>query len=310
MDKLKYDHRASDAPCCIQRTHKYRGNPPWMPMLKFKIRILSPALGAEINGLDLREDLDIETVEALRVVWLEHLMLLFRDQELSEADEVRVASYFGKPFTSERVPGLGEREERNAHVLAITNIRENGEPIGVLPDGDLQFHSDSAFHENPLMATVLYAIELPSHGGNTLFNNMYQVYDSLDASEKEKLERYQAVNVYDYHTQVRIGRYDRNKSVHAIHPVIRTHPETGRKAVYVNRLMTEEIVGLPETMSDTLLGDLFDLAEREEFIYEHVWRTGDLVIWDNRCAQHARKDFPAEQTRLLNRVGIAGDRPF
>jgi taurine dioxygenase len=278
--------------------------------MKFDIEPLSSALGAEIKGLDLRNGLDAGTVEALRAAWLDHLVLLFRGQSLTEADEVRVAGYFGEPFTNERVQDFSETEERNRHVLPVTNIRENGEPIGVLPDGELQFHSDSAFHDLPLMATVLYAIELPSQGGNTLFSNMYRAYDALDRAEQDRLAGYQAVNGYEYGTMVRTGRYNRHTSIHATHPVIRTHPETGRRVVYVNRLMTDEIVGLPEAESDAVLLGLFDLAERRESIYEHVWRTGDLLIWDNRCTQHARTDFPTDQTRLLNRVGIAGDKPF
>ena len=279
-------------------------------MMNFDIELLSPALGAEITGLDLRNNLDADTVRELRTAWLDNLVLLFRGQDLGEADEVRFAGYFGEPFTNNRVQDFSETEERSPYVLPITNIRKNGEPIGVLPDGELQFHSDSAFHELPLMATVLYAIELPSHGGNTLFSNMYRAYDALDPTEQDKLAQYQAVNAYDYGTMIRTGRYNRDTSIHATHPVIRTHPETGRKVIYVNRLMTEEIIGLPETESDAMLRDLFGLAERQELIYEHVWRTGDLLIWDNRCVQHARTDFPAEQVRLLKRVGIGGDKPF
>ena len=176
--------------------------------MNFDIEILSPALGAEIKGLDLANGLDADTVRELRAAWLDHLVLLFRGQNLSEADEVRVAGYFGEPFTNNRVQDFSETEERNSHVLPITNIRENGEPIGVLPDGELQFHSDSAFHEKPLMATVLYAIELPSRGGNTLFSNMYRAYDALDPAQQDKLARYQAVNGYEYGTMVKTGRYN------------------------------------------------------------------------------------------------------
>lgn len=279
-------------------------------MMKFDIEPLSPALGAEIKGLDLRNDVDDETVGALRDAWLDHLMLLFRGQDLSESNQVRVARYFGEPYASERTEDFSETEDKDPHVLPITNIRENGEPIGILPDGDLQFHSDSAFHELPLMATVLYALELPSHGGNTMFSNMYRAYESLNPAEQDQLAQYQAVNGYEYGAMASSGRYKSDTAIHATHPVIRTHPETGRKVVYVNRLMTEEIVGLPDAESDAKLSGLFDLAERREFVYEHVWRTGDLVIWDNRCTQHARTDFPADQTRYLKRVGIAGDKPY
>lgn len=194
--------------------------------------------------------------------------------------------------------------------MLITNVRENGTPIGALPDGELMFHSDSVFLEKPLMGAMLYAEEIPSTGGNTLFANMYAAYDSLPASLKEKLDGLQATNVFDYETQVKTSRFDRATAPHAEHPAIRTHPETGRRALYVNRLMTEELVGLPAAESDDLLARLFDHAEDRAHVYEHVWQKDDLVMWDNRCTQHARTDFPAGERRLLRRVGIEGDRPF
>ena len=136
-----------------------------------------------------------------------------------------------------------------------------------------------------------------------------QLRDEI-AALRAQLEGRRAVNVYDYLTQVKTGRLDRTEAVHAAHPAIRTHPETGVKALYVNRLMTEEIEGMAADESDALLGELFDLVERSDFVYRHVWQPGDLLMWDNRCTQHARTDFPTAETRLLRRVGIAGDRPY
>ena len=109
---------------------------------------------------------------------------------------------------------------------------------------------------------------------------------------------------------MRTGRFDPTSGPHAVQPAIRTHPETGRKSVFVNRLMTQSLVGLPEAESDALLERLWSLCERREYVYEHVWRVGDLVMWDNRCTQHARTDFPAGERRLLRRVGLAGDKPY
>ena len=165
------------------------------------------------------------------------------------------------------------------------------------------------FLDKPLMGAMLYAEELPSTGGNTLFASMYAAYDMLSDTQKARVDGLRAVNVFDYETQVKSGSYDRSTSPHSTHPVVRTHPETGRKALYVNRLMTEEIVDLPADESDALLQILFAHAEARDHVYEHVWQLNDLVMWDNRCTQHARTDFPATERRLLRRVGIEGDVP-
>jgi taurine dioxygenase len=279
-------------------------------MRSFDVKPLSPLIGVEVTGLDLSSSIDTETASALRDLWLEHLVLLFRDQILSEQDQVRFACCFGEPT----IPGSAKRFENQPDhepaVMLIGNIREDGKIIGSLPDGELQFHSDSAFLETPLMATLLYGVDIPSTGGNTLFANNYAAYDVLPEDLKLRLSGLTAVNTYDYATQVRTGRLDREKVPFAIHPVIRSHPETGRKVIYVNRLMTEEIVGIPESESEALLNQLFQVIERSDLNYEHVWQKGDLIMWDNRCAQHARTDFPPEERRLLKRVGLIGDQPF
>ena len=280
-----------------------------MAMMDFETIRLSPALGAEIRGLDLSCPLDGETVAALRSAWLEHFVLVFRGQELDVAAQARFADYFG-PTSETQAPDRRSRKHNpDRRVLLITNIREHGEPIGALPDGELQFHSDSAFLERPLMATVLYAVEIPDSGGETLFANVCMAYGALDADLKKRLEGRRAFNIYDYSTQVRSGTLDRAGLPRAVHPVVRTHPETGARALYVNRLMTEEILDMPQADSAALLERMFEAVERPEFVYEHVWRKGDLVIWDNRCTQHARRDFPGDQTRLMRRIGIAGDAP-
>ena len=278
--------------------------------MTFETVRLSPALGAEIRGIDLHAPLDGETVGALRAAWLEHLVLVFRGQDLNEDDQARFAAYFGTPSETQQPDNRSAEHNPDDRVLLITNIRENGEPIGFLPDGELQFHSDSAFLQEPLSATVLYAVEIPSHGGNTLFSNTYMACEALAPELKDRLANRKGHNVYDFTTQIKTGKLDRAGLPHAVHPVLRTHPETGTKAIYVNRLMTEEIDGMAPDESTTVLAELFEAIERPEFIYEHVWQKGDLIIWDNRCAQHARRDFPADETRLMRRVGVNGDTPF
>ena len=276
-------------------------------MTEISITPLTNVIGAEIRGLDFSHPFDGETIAGIQEAWLKHLVLVFRCGPISEEDQARFATHFGETVgarSAERKDG-GDRR-----LMVISNIRENGEPIGALPDGELMFHSDSVFLEKPLKGAMLYAEELPSTGGNTLFASMYKAYDRLPEDLRIRLEGLKGVNVFDYETQVKAGRFNRASAPHAIHPVIRTHPETGRRALYVNRLMTEEIEGLPEDESDALLQTLFEHAENRNHVYEHVWQLDDLVMWDNRCTQHARKDFPANERRLLRRVGIQGDRPF
>jgi taurine dioxygenase len=173
----------------------------------------------------------------------------------------------------------------------------------------MMFHSDQCYLETPCMASMLYAMEIPSRGGNTLFANMYRAYDTLPGSLKAELQGARAVNAYDYSNNP-TQRARISDGLHAVHPVVRTHPETGRKALYVNRLMTQKIVGMDDAQSDQLLGRLFDHLENPEWIYEHAWRPGDLLMWDNRCTAHARQDFDASERRLLRRCVVLGDQPY
>ena len=275
-------------------------------MAEFDITPLSPALGAEIRGVDFSGPMDAEIIADIRQALLEHLVLVFRCGEISEDEQLGFAGHFGPTIGARAALRMDGGDRR---LMVISNVRENGVPIGALPDGELMFHSDSVYLEKPLLGATLYAEEIPSTGGNTLFANMYAAYEALPAEIRKEISGLRAVNVFDYETQVKSGRFDRTTSPHAMHPVVRTHPETGRKALYVNRLMTEEIVGLPADKSEELLQTLFAHAENRDHVYEHVWQLDDLVMWDNRCTQHARRDFPADERRLLRRVGIEGDVP-
>jgi taurine dioxygenase len=271
----------------------------------FGVRPLSPALGAEILGVDLRASIDATLKQQLLDAWHEHLVILLRDQVLDEDSEVRFAETFGPPakITSGRTFSL-----KHPSVMLISNIRRDGKPIGALPDGEMHFHSDQCHQEIPAKATVLYAIEVPSHGGNTLFANGYAAYATLPDEIKARISGRRALNAYDKDSTLRTANYD-NAGSACWHPVARTHPATGRKALYVNRLMTREIEGLPREESDALLAFLFDHLEQRKFVYEHVWRPGDILMWDNRCTVHARTDFSADERRLLRRVTILGERP-
>lgn len=268
----------------------------------FSITPLAPGIGIEIGGVDCSQPIEDETFTDIMSAWENHCVALFRHQNLNEQQEADFAARFGQ---------LGKVLHRHngasgvPGIMYISNIREGGELIGSLPDGEMYFHADQCYTENPAIATMLYAIEIPKEGGNTLFANMFAAYDSLPEETKEKIENLDAMNVYDYEgSPTHRGSEIKDGVPHFAHPVVRKHPAHGRKALYVNRLMTDHIVGMERGESDALLDYLFDHAEQKQFTYEHVWSPGDLLIWDNRSSLHARTDFSDKERRLMRRVAI------
>ncbi len=277
------------------------------------VKPLSAPLGAEIAGVDLSHPLDRETVERILSAWHDHLVLLFRGQDLSEEAQIRFAQYFGLLQKRPRPPSArAESGVNNPElVMLVSNIRENGRLIGSLPDGEMEFHTDQCYLERPAMGTFLYAIEVPSVGGDTLFLDLYKAYETLPAALKARIDGLKAENVYLYGSTSREAmKPDFSVHPHFAHPVVRTHPATGKKALYINRLMTYQIVGMEEAESRALLDVLFDHMEQEDFIYAHKWTPGDLLLWDNRCVLHARTDFSDRERRLLRRVVVAGEVPY
>ena len=270
---------------------------------------LTPHIGAEVRGVDLTRPLDAAMAEALNALWLEHLVLVFRGQSLAQEDLLRATGIFGTvaPLARPKEEFPKGYAKLLPDIMLISNIREDGVPIGALPDGEMMFHHDMLHAEVPHKGTLLYAVEVPSHGGNTLFANGYAAYDTLPADIREPLEGRIARHHYHYGSTLKGDGRGTKASAASRHPVFRTHDETGRKAVYVNRLMTEEVEGMDRAESDRLLAALYDHAERPEFVYEHVWRVGDLLLWDNRCSMHARTDFPAGERRLMWRTTLEGE---
>jgi len=277
----------------------------------FDTRPLSPALGAEIIGLDVSRDIDADTAKELVDVWADNIVLLFRKPDMSQEEQLRFASCFGevgqRPKPIEKTNE--DYSELDTAFMLVSNIRKNGKPIGTLPDGEMMFHHDTIYKEKPHLGTLLYAIEVPSKGGNTKFNNLYKAYDALPENIKERIKGRTANHMYDYETineanrKSQIGELRENYT----HPVSITHPNSGRRALYVDRLMTARIDGLSEDESEDILETMFETAERPEFVYEHEWTPGDLLLWDNLCSAHARTNFSVEERRLLRRCQIKAD---
>jgi taurine dioxygenase len=268
---------------------------------------LSMHVGAEIRGVDLAHELDPSTVSQLYAAWLKHSVLVFRGQTLTAADQRRFTLLFGEIQPPRSRPA--ERDPNNP-IMYIGNVTMDGQR-GELPEGDMQFHADQCYYETPTKAGVLYALEIPSRGGNTLFASTCAAYDSLSHDLREQAERMQVLFLYDYEKNAnRKAPTDWADAPRFIHPAVVVHPETGRRSLLVNRLMADSVIGMSREQSDSLIERLCRATEHPEHIYEHEWRVGDLLIWDNRAVLHARTDFDPTERRLLRRLAIRGARPI
>jgi taurine dioxygenase len=280
----------------------------------FALRPLAPEIGVEISGVDLWNPLDEATFEAVRDAFHAHCVILIRGQSLTEAEQVLFARNFG-PLASAVNRNSGLSQEHASSFL-ISNVRENGKLIGALPDGEMLFHSDQCYVEQPCMAALLYGIEIPSHGGETIFANMYRAYETLPEDLARAIEGRKALNIFEYNEEGGYGQSAMELYAEPpagakcfAHPIVRTHPATGRKALYVNRGMTLCIEGMERARSDDLLLRLFDHQEQAQFQYSHSWRVGDLIMWDNRCTLHYAVHDYGEAERVLYRTTICGDVP-
>ena len=271
------------------------------------IEELSPALGAEITGVDLREPVGDADREAIRDAWYEYHMVVFPGQILDDDEHLRVCGIFGEIQPERLNPHLADDENPGVHF--VSNIREDG----ILPHGDIVFHMDQMQYDKPSQAMSLCGIEIPSSGGETKFSNGHMAYDALPDDVKQRLQGLRAENAYLYYSpnMMRKVTAREEEAPRAIHPVVRTHPVTCRKAIYVNRLLSDRIIGMDEAESDDLLEMLFLQIEQDRFIYEHTWRVGDVIIWDNRSLLHARNTYDSEnERRQLRRIAIVGDVPY
>jgi taurine dioxygenase len=277
---------------------------------------LSDACGAEIKGVDVARPLSQQTVQAIKHAWAKHLVLVFRGQAITQDQQLAFASYFGDLGNRKKAPEtLRSRAEGilqdNEKVLLVSNIKVDGQPIGAFGEGEFWFHIDSGYTARPYKYTFLHALELPSTGGNTKFSNMYKAYEALPAALKQGLTGKKALHLHEYKRSEKADiSGDFSGIPHHYHPVFITHPETGRKSLFVDRLMTALIDGMPANESSAILEQLYEIGERREFIYEHVWQLGDFLMWDNRCTIHARTDFPKHERRLLRRCTVQGEPLF
>ena len=271
----------------------------------FEVKPLHPALGCEISGITLAQAVEPKMFGKVYEAFLDYELILFRGVDLPPATQVAFAKSFGE--VQIHVMNQYQKYPEHPEIYMLTNADKDGKPTGKHPDkGTLHWHTDGSWRERTGQATMMYSEIVPEEGGETEFADMYAAYDRLPPAMRAKVEGRRAVNHYVYNSVVRGDKQGVDATSQAAHPVIRTHDETNRKAIYVNRLMTVKIEGMSEQESDALLNFLFDHCEKPEFVYTHVWRKGDLIIWDNRCSSHARTDFPSDQRRLLLRTTVKG----
>lgn len=277
-----------------------------------KVTPLSDVCGAEISGVDLSRPLDGPTVDAIVEAWRKHLVLVIRGQDVTLEQQLRFAGYFGELGERKQAPEplRGRTEgvlQTDKHTLLVSNMKVDGKPVGAFGDGDMWYHIDSGYAERPYKYTFLYGLELPSKGGDTLFANTYLAYEELPQDLKDKIEGRMALHIHEYKRSEEVDiSGDISGSPHWFHPVVIRHPETGRKALFVDRLMTRRIEGLEPEESERVLNQLFDHAENPKYVYAHVWKLKDLVMWDNRCLIHGRTWFAQDENRLLRRCTVEG----
>ena len=287
--------------------------------MSFKVNSLSPVLGAEITGLDLAQPLGANMVNDIRQTWLDAGgLLVFPEQKISTEQHIAFSSAFGPLFGAPGQPPLQETVSRYLHpdhpeIYRVSNQMENGKPKGRDRAGTY-WHSDVSFRECPPTASILHAIEIPGNGGDTMFTSMTAAYDALSDTMKDMLAPLRAHHDFAQtaarqFAQPLVVEDDLQGTNRAVHPVVRTHPETGKKCLYVNPGMTTCLEGFAAEESEVILGFLYEHATRPEFIYRHHYRQGDVVMWDNRSLMHYAVDDYGDQPRYMERTTGIGDRP-
>jgi alpha-ketoglutarate-dependent taurine dioxygenase len=273
-----------------------------------RVQPTDAVLGAEIQGVDLRA-FEPETFAAVHRAWLEHQVLLFRDQQLTDDDLVAFSRRFGD-LDEAPVQETGQRfVEGYPEIYVVSNVVQDGVPIGSLGSGEAVWHTDMSYLPDPPKASALYALEVPPNGGDTSFCSMYAAWAQLPGRLQRRVERLRVkhdgtYNSGGYARQGVTPTDDPRTSPGALHPLVSVHPETGRRSLYLGRRRHAYIEGLSLDDSNALLDEIWAEATREPLTWRHEWREGDLVLWDNRCTMHRRDAFDPAARRVMHRTQI------
>jgi alpha-ketoglutarate-dependent taurine dioxygenase len=283
---------------------------------RLAVRKLHPALGAEVRGVDMRQPLDADAFRELHDIWMEHLVLVFPDQHVTDAEHVAFTRYFGDPeiFHQKII-----RSERVKEIFRVSNVDENN--ILMPPDHPVaqqvalaQFwHTDSSYRQIPCTGALLHGVEVSRTGGETQFTNMYLVYDSLPDSLKQQIEGRKAQHNFGHmHTQAKLKPLteEEKAAMPAVwQPMVRKHPVTGRKSLYISPIYNDAIEGMASADARQLIAELTRIAADPRFVYTHRWETDDVLMWDNRCTMHQVTPFDPGERRVMHRTTIMGQDP-
>jgi alpha-ketoglutarate-dependent taurine dioxygenase len=283
---------------------------------RLTVRKLHPALGAEVRGIDMRQPLDADTFRELHDIWMEHLVLVFPDQHVTDAEHVAFTRYFGEPeiFHQKII-----RSERVKEIFRVSNVDENN--ILMPPDHPVaqqvalaQFwHTDSSYRQIPCTGALLHGVEVSRTGGETQFTNMYLVYDSLPDPLKRQIEGRKAQHNFGHmHTQAKLKPLteEEKAAMPAVwQPMVRKHPVTGRKSLYISPIYNDAIEGMASQDARQLIAELTKIAADPRFVYTHRWETDDVLMWDNRCTMHQVTPFDPRERRVMHRTTITGQDP-
>jgi alpha-ketoglutarate-dependent taurine dioxygenase len=273
----------------------------------------SAPLGAEVRCGDLRV-LDDAGIAALRKAWLANLVIVIRGQTLTDSELIAFGGRLGELDTAPLSKTGKEQARAHPEVIVVSNVMENGVPIGVLRDAEVVWHSDNSYREIPLSFSALYAMELPPAGGDTGFANMYLALETLPADLLGRVATLTIKHDMTYNSagDLRDGFSpvaDVRDAPGPRHPIVRTHAETGCNALYLGRRPNACINGLPVAESEQILDALWAHATQPQFTWHHQWRVGDILIWDNRCVMHHRAPFDGGARRIMHRIQGKGDKP-
>jgi taurine dioxygenase len=268
-------------------------------------------VGAEIRDLDVR-GLDEQTFDRVHRAWIEHQVLLFRGQILSDAELITFSRRFGNLDVAPNQETGQRFVEGYPEIYVVSNVVENCRAIGSLGSGEAVWHTDMSYQLDPPKASMLYALEVPRSGGDTGFVTMYSAYEALPEVLKARLTglRVKHDGTYNSGGYVRHGVTATDDPIAApgtLHPLICTHPESGRRALYLGRRRNAYIEGLPLAESEALLDEIWTYATRSDFTWYNHWKVGDLVIWDNRCVMHRRESFDSTDRRIMHRTQIRSE---
>jgi len=280
------------------------------------VRKLHPALGAEVRGVDMRQPLDPATFSALHDIWMEHLVLVFPDQHVTDAEHVAFTRYFGEPeiFHQKII-----RSERVKEIFRVSNVDEDNNlmppdhPVAQQLSLAQFWHTDSSYRQIPCTGALLHGLEVSRSGGETQFTNMYLVYDSLPDSLKSRIDGRKARHNYGHmHTQAHLKPLTEEEKAAmppAWQPLVRKHPVTGRRSLYISPIYNDEVEGMTPAEGQKLIAELTAFAADPRFVYRHRWETDDVLMWDNRCTMHQVTPFDPAERRVMHRTTIVGREP-